>query len=510
MNQLKNKTLYLPDHSPVVEMLQYIFAISLLFFAAFTTAQEQKIEGREFYAPLTDTTNITIEGASRFVTINGLTGFQPTSLHTRVYIETHLHQGERGTISFWFSPMEDLDFFPNAGKRVKEDEDVFDYPFISDVYPPRKDIMNFGIFWHNADPQLLVKFAPGGIWSAMDYIVPPYTFIEKVPLHAGHWYQLTLTWDRIKGMIDIYVNGILMGFNHEAGGFMDSNDRLYIGCPMIVMRELTINRYVLPDDKIKMAYQKQRQASGGVIDAEIARLTTPAFGPKSDLKLDSSWQKVYSCPFTKKSNLDGWRFQTDSAYLDSMIVKTTPEGLYFKTPDKIDNTTRLTLWGPKDFEGDQCMEVEFRLESPKGLALIILCASGMGREDFIDDHGLEMTGNMSPILSGTRNYHWEFMRRVNVIRTDMETQVVYKNPWGKHLYYGVIPKIEQGRWYKLRLIKISNRLQGTIDGHIVFDVEDHADRQTGPIYNFGRIGLRHMYQTAIYYRNLAVYERENN
>lgn len=190
-----------------------------------------------------------------------------------------------------------------------------------------------------------------------------------------------------------------------------------------------------------------------------------------------------------------------------MIVDIAPEGLYFKTPDKIDNATRLTLWGPKTFEGDQCLEVDFRLESPKGLALVILCASGMGREDFINDHELQMTGRMSPILSGMRNYHWEFIRRVNVIRTDMETQVVYKNPWGEHLYYGVIPKVERNKWIKLRLIKIGNRLQGSLDGKIVFDITDDPHGHTGPVFNFGRIGIRHMYHTAVRYRNLVVYER---
>ncbi len=118
-----------------------------------------------------------------------------------------------------------------------------------------------------------------------------------------------------------------------------------------------------------------------------------------------------------------------------------------------------------------------------------------------------MIGKMSPILAGTRNYHWEFVRRVNVIRTDMETQSVYKNPWGKHLHFGVIPKVERNRWYKLKLIKIGDRLQGSLDGKIVFDVRDHPNQHTGPFLNYGRIALRHMYHTAIRYRNLTVYER---
>jgi hypothetical protein len=240
-----------------------------------------------------------------------LTGFQPTSLHAKVYIETQLHQGQKGTLSFWFSPLEDLDFFPRAGSRTSEDRHAFYYPFISDVFPPNQ-----------ADA-----------------------------MHSGRWYQLTLTWDKAARKIEIYANGVLMDYNHEADGFMESRDRLYIGCPMMVMRELEFTNRVLPAEQIKASYQKQRPAGNDAVDAEIARLTTPAYGPASDLKLDESWRTSYTCSFTKEGDLDGWHFQTDESSLDSMIAEITPEGLYFKTPDKIDNATRLTLWGAEDVRG---------------------------------------------------------------------------------------------------------------------------------------------------------------
>ena len=486
-------------------------ALFCWFLAGTEAALGEATATQQFHAPLTDMSHLTVEGKHRFVTVDGLTGFQPTSLHTRAYIETKLHQGARGTIAFWFTPLEDLDFFPNAGNRRNVDKHAFYYPFISDVFPPNQaDEMRFGIFWYNHDPQILGKFASGGIWAQMDHFLPPFVTIEKVPMHCGSWSHLAMTWDRQARTIHIYINGVLMGYNHEAAGFMESNDRLYVGCPMIVLRELQFLDRPLADDEIRTIYQSHKRPANAAVDAEIARLTTLAFGPDSDLKRDGSWKQAYACSFTKEADLDGWYFQTDESSLDAMVVETTPEGLYFQTPDKIDNATRLTLWGPKTFEGDQWLEVDFRLESPKGLALVVLCASGMGREDFIADHGLEMVGRMSPILAGTRNYHWEFVRRVNVIRTDMETQVVYKNPWGKHLYYGVIPRIERNRWYTLRLVKIGHRLQGSLDGRIVFDLVDDPNGHTGPVLNYGRIALRHMYHTAVRYRNLVVYERRRD
>lgn len=508
-----DKVCYFSQWLQKIKLTILVVSISM-FLLSFVNANAALVKEKRagnFYAPLTDLTNLTISGKYRFVTINGLTGFQPTSLHTKAYVETQLHQGKKGTVSFWFSPLEELDFFPIAGSQRNRDRYVFDYPFISDVFPPNQvNKMNFGIFWNNGDPQILGKFSAGGIWSKMDYSIPPFAFIEKVPMRPGSWYYLVMTWDKKARMIEIYVNGALMGYNDNATDFMESNDKLYIGCPMMVMRDLEFTNQVLRVEEIKTDYQKQRIAANDVVDAEITKLTTPAYGPDSNLKLDDSWEKSYTCSFTKESDLDGWHFQTHKSSLDSMILDITPEGLYFKTPDKIANATRLTLWGPKTFEGDQWLEVDFRLESPRGLALVIMCASGMCREDFIDDHELEMTGNMSPILAGTRNYHWEFVRRVNVIRTDMETQAVYKNPWGKHLNWSVIPKVEQNKWYKLRMIKIGNRIQGSLDGKIVFDVMDNPNGHAGPVFNFGRIGLRHMYHTTIRYRNLIVYERRND
>ncbi len=478
----------------------------ILSFCNNVTGRQSKPES--FFAPLSDLTNLSIDGDYRFVDINGMKGFQPTSIHTKAFVETKLHQGDKGTISFWFSPMEELDFFPSSGSRPDEDLNAFDYPFVSDVFPSNQiGKMNFGVVWHNGDPQILGKFSSGGIWAKMDYTLPPFVFIEKLPMHPGSWYYLSMTWDRNEGKIEIYINGVLMGFNHEAADFVKGGEKLYIGCPMMVMREFSITDEIVAQGQISREYQKFKIPENKKADADIAKMTTPVYGPKTDLELDNSWVETYSCPFTKEEDLEGWHFQTDEDYLDSMIVETSPEGMYFKTPDKIENATRLTLWGPKTFEGDQCMELDFRLETPKGLALVIICASGVAREDFITDHGLKMTGKMSPILGETRNYHWEFMRRVNVIRTDMETQSVYKNPWGKHLYLGVIPKIEQNRWYKLRMIKIGNRIQGTIDGKIVFDVTDHPDQHNGPVFDFGRIGIRHMYHTGVRYKNLVVYEK---
>ncbi len=70
--------------------------------------------------------------------------------------------------------------------------------------------------------------------------MPPYVTIEKIPMRPGAWYYLVMTWDKKAGTIEMYINGALMGYNHEAAGFMKSNDTLYVGCPMMVMRDVQL------------------------------------------------------------------------------------------------------------------------------------------------------------------------------------------------------------------------------------------------------------------------------
>lgn len=49
---------------------------------------------------------------------------------------------------------------------------------------------------------------------------------------------------------------------------------------------------------------------------------------------------------------------------------------------------------------------------------------------------------------------------------------------------------------------------GIIDGKVIFDVEDQADSNNGPILNSGHIAIRCMWKTRLRIRNLRVFNRE--
>ena len=458
---------------------------------------------------LTDEKDIDINGPYRLVDISGNKGFFPTSLKTRAVIETTIHQNPVGSCAMWVSPMEDLSFFPASLEMSDVDVNAFNYPLISDADPAR-DVLNmtFGLYWSHSYPQLLAKFASGGIWSTLDYGISSFVYAEKLIMRRSCWYYIVLTWDKPEQKIRLYINGVLAGYNDCARGFQQAKNTLFVGNPMIAMRDLLLQDTLISIDDIQKNYKQDRLECNEPADRDIREAYFLSDSPDIDVRRDASWKEAYACSFLESKELEKWYLQTGDKYKDQFNIETTPEGLFIKTPEFIDIETRMYLWSPKTFEGDQWIEYDFRLESPKGLAVLVLYASGLQRQDFISDDELEKTGSMQFILSKIRNYHWEYMRRVDVIRTDVETQYLAKNPMDIRMSYNCIPKFEQNRWYRLRFVKFGNRLHGSIDGKTVFDVMDNAFNSTGPVYNFGRIGIRQMFNTTMSYRNFIVYQRK--
>ena len=475
--------------------------VSLLASASTPKAQaEPTLE-----IPLTDDQQLNVEGPHRFVEVAGLTGFQPTSIHTKAFIDSGRHNSETGTISFWVSPLEDLDQYPKPRKAAQE---ACYFNLLADQFPPGKVQQNrFGIYWTNLYPPLVCCRTQGHIWDVLDFGTGAFAYSERTKLRRGQWYHMVHTWDKPARTLKLYINGIEVGHNLAADKIETAEDRLYIGNPMMIMRDLKITNEVLDGKTIATAYRTNRPPNNDLADQDLAHEHIPSYLPEIDIALDETWKKTYSCSFLNKEDLKGWKAQTGDKLREQFDLRITDEGLLFHTPAKIDRESRMYLWCPQVFEGDGIwIEYEFRLESPEGLALLIVYASGLQREDHITDHGLANTGSMGEMLNKYRNYHWEYMRRVCLNRVDVETQYVQKNLWG-FLHSGSIERLEQDRWYTLRFVKVGNRICGSIDGKTVFDVLDAPFEQKGPVYNYGRIALRQMFYTKMRYRNLVVYEK---
>ncbi len=451
---------------------------------------------------LNDATQLSVEGPYRFLRIAGITGINVSSLKTKASIETTALQADRGTLSIWMSPLEDLDKSPGAGLNTI-------FPLISDYYPPSlTDSCGFSVYYEGSGyPRVIARFTDGSFWEQMDYGIAPFVYAESLPLQKGQWYNFVVTWNRSAGTIIMYVNGELVGHNFLARNFKSARKKIYIGNPLMILSNLKIQSDILSSEKVKKEYLSMRPVSNQPSDNIIRNIVIPHNKPSLKYNLDDSWKKVYECSFTKKSDMEGWTFQTGDKFRDRFKLDITENGLYWETPDIIDTESRGYLWCPAKVEGDQWIEFEFQLVSPKGLALVMMCASGSRGEDIIEDHGLSKTGSMGDMLANYRSYHWEFVRRVEAMRTDVETQYVSKNPWGKSLFVGCVPRHEQNRWIKIRFIKIGNKLYGSFDGKTVFDVTENAYDNNGPVLNSGRVVLRQMYNTAMRYRNFVIYQK---
>ncbi len=478
----------------------------ILAFWVLITSGGQKTGDKEVLLdiPLKDTSNLTIDGPHRFVEIAGITGLHISSLNTKAFVKTLALNSEKGTVSFWMSPLEDMAKSYPAGNSPQ----LMSYPLLSDKFPPREaDNCNFSVYYMGAwYPRVIGRFTQGGIWKHMDYGLAPFVYAEDLPLQKGQWYQLTITWNKPDETLILYINGQMMGHNYFAKNFMNTEGRLYIGNPLMVVSQLKILGNALTSDQIKQEYLSLRPKRNELADEMIQKISTlQKLAP--EMKLDNSWKKIYECKFNQPSDLDAWKFQTGDLFYDKFKLEVANGELYWETPDTIHTQSRSYLWCPVILEGDCYVEYEFQVVSPKGLALLIMYASGIQGEDVIVDHGLKKSGSMDDMLSSYRNYHWEYVRRVEAMRTDVETQYVSKNPWGKSLYIGCVPRFEQNRWYKIRLVKVGNLLHGSLDGKTVFDLTDNAYDNNGPVFNSGRVVLRQMYHTAMRYRNFVVFKK---
>jgi hypothetical protein len=470
----------------------------VLFFAPLLFSAQ--LSAQSF--PLHDSSNIHVEGPHRFVSINNIKGLQVTSLHTNAWVETSALKSDEGSVSLWMSPLEDIDKSHSvAGSLV--------YPLISNK--PQTivdDSAQFSIYYQGTGyPRLIARFTDGSFWGQMDYGVSPFVYAESLKLFKGQWYHVVVNWNKKENMLNMFINDELVGHNFSAKSFADAGDKLFIGNPLMVISNVSFKNKILSEQEIDKSYASLRPASNYVSDKMIKEVVTPV-NKGAAMQLDNSWKKVYACAFNKPDDLDAWTFQTGDQYRDKFTLNISADGLVWKTPDIIHTESRGYLWCPYYVEGDLCIEYEFQLVSPKGLALVIMCASGTRGEDIISDQGLKKTGSMADMNGNYRNYHWEYVRRVEAMRTDVETQYVNKNPWGKSLFVGCTKRLEQNKWIKIRFMKTGKRISGEMDGRKIFDVEDTGFDNNGPLLNSGRIVLRQMYATSMKYRNFTIYQKK--
>ena len=455
----------------------------------------------------------TVEGPHRFVVVTGRRGYQPLSLTTSLRIPCTVQQLDQGTFTLWISPLETLTVSPPLAHVARKDPHWQRYALLSDGFPGNDpDRSVFAWYWQSTwHPQMIAKFKRGAAGnSAADFGVTPYVPVEHLPLHRGAWYQLVFTWNKPASRFRVYVNGILCGTTRFPFQCDPAGDTLHLGNTAMVFSGFEADDEERSDADIARRYAADPTPKPAAVNAELQRLFTVQPAVPADRTPGPGWRVAFQRSLTATNDLDGWRQQGCLAPPFTLKARDlTPEGLLLQTPDQVHTESRVYFWSPDVFEGDLAVAFEFRPEQDTGLALLVVQASGMQREDFLTDHPPRTSGSMDTIIADrVRNYHWEFFRHAVDVRGDLATQVIAKNPWMRPLALSCLPPLEVNQWHRLLFVQEGGRIRGAIDGRWAFDVTDSADSHSGPVLDRGHIGLRLMYGTRMRFRNLTVWNRD--
>jgi hypothetical protein len=455
---------------------------------------------------------IETSGPHRFIEINGRSGYHPTSLKTVLKITTDVHFGDQGSIVLWVCPLESLGIASPMKHVLAKDPNAQEYGLIGDTFPVN-DIPNsvFCWYWRSVmHPQMIAKFKKGiAAGGAADYSITPYVPVEHLPLHEREWYQLVLTWDKPESSLRVYVNGILCATTSYPFKADQPKRDLYLGNTAMVFSGLELHDRVLSATDIQRGYETSSAPANEHINEDLRQLFTVQPKPRVDWSPDAAWALRFDKTLTGKDDFAGWEQQgcLEEPYR-IRALEFTPEGLLIQTPDEVHVESRVYFWSPQIFEGDLAVEYEFRPEQDTGLALLVVQASGMQREDFLTDHPKRTTGAMGTIIADrVKNYHWEYFRKSVDVRCDLGTNVIMKNPWWRPMQLTTTPPLKVGAWHKLLFVQEGGHLRGAIDGEWVIDVIDDPYINNGPVLNSGRIGLRMMYASRLRFRNLKVWNR---
>lgn len=458
-----------------------------------------------------------VEGDARVVTHEGRSGLQLRSVHARLAIPVDLNALPRGSVSFWFLPLEELSFrHPCADKRkahpgVDANNHILlgDHPDLENVFDSR-----FAIAWDPGFyPQLFAKFCPGYVYH--------HCFRPERKLHvlAGHfafprlrWHQLVLTWDKPDGRCSLYVNGVLVSTSPtDAPLVADAcGPRLYSGSTAFAVGDFVFHDRALSAQEIASAFSAELPAP----DPDYQRSLRETYAGENPRPFtfapDASWREELALPLNRPEDLRAFYVQgkTDAPSI-------TPEGLLVVTgrqsapPHPAPDHEQVYLWTERDFEGDLSVSYEFKALERGGLSLFLGRASGMHGEDFMSDYPRRTTGSMSMVCwENIRNYHWEYYREMSDCRMDVATSALIKNPWTFPLAYRCADApLELGVWHRLQFLHVGRRLTGAIDGVVVFDVEDDGAAGHGPVYRHGRFAIRCMWRTKMLFRDLRVHAR---
>ncbi len=458
-----------------------------------------------------------IEGPANWINKDGRRGLLAGSLSTRFTLKgPHTLNCPRGSLTFWVLPLEDLVQSPlpdyTVTRKVEPHFELYtlliDHPQLRNT-----DEASFALLWRNHWwRQLMARFVSGlnKTPSPQKPSFGPCDFHFR----RGHWYQLGLSWDRPASLFRLYCNGIRVGHSNLGAPLRDerAGETLYAGNTAFALGQLNWYDEALETSDFETLFQAQATNVDTEIQHELEWMHGGRHFAPFAWEPHGAWQESLSLSLREPEHLDAFHIQGNQN-----AGQITPEGLKVVTPEtfvttstasnQADTEVQVYFHSRQCFTGDIAVSLDFMPLQNKGLALLMVQASGMQGEDFLADHPHRTDGSMKMVCwENVRNYHWEFWRMMEGIRHDVATHALFKNPWFRGLGYRAMDSCyEPNQWHRLLLVQENGRLRAGINGRLIFDVVDDSLAGHGPIPRGGHVSLRNMWGSAFVWKNLQIW-----
>ncbi len=458
-----------------------------------------------------------IQGCFRKISVAGGVGLVAGSMQAKLELGHVQLYASKGSLVFWLLPLETLATAAQRPDYADHLPNPSAYILLSDTQN-REHLANgrFKLVW-DSDwyPQMYFRMDRGlGHLPVGEQWTTGVALTNHFTLEEHKWYCFAAVWDRDAGYYALYANGMKIAQNNafpDPSGALrapgEQIDTLYAGHTCFAMGDFLCYEEALSVEVLREVFALTKN-DRVIAPTHLFEKTPFQFFP------DDQWQQKWSIALNQDKDLDNFYIQGNT-----QAPSITPEGLLIETPVidqpmryyEEDDLNQLYLWSREPFEGDIYVKFEFMPLQRGGLSLICLQASGMQREDFMQEYPLRTTGSMRMIhLEDVRSYHWEFYREMNDCRNDGASHGLFKNPWLCPLAFVCEEELYSlNTWHVLEFLQQGPELSGAVDGKQIFNVLDSATTNNGPILNFGRFALRCMIRSKLLYRNLEIWNRPN-
>ena len=378
-------------------------------------------------------------GTYRVLRKDGRAGIHTPSIHSSVEIHDHNLNADMGSVTVWIMALEDLGTMAHHSEFAVSNPYYMNYRILSDCRTSGDlDHAAFSMVWSNTwYPQLYAKFCKGQVYpDAYNPREMAFVAAGHFELRKGQWYQLCFSWNKREHVYRLYMNGILVGVSNSLTkglAYETVGDTLYVGNPCMCIADLAFYSEFADEKEAAARYVDEAIVVDDALQTSIKKMFQADDLEPFHWQPDETWEERLNLTLLEEEHLH--HFYVQGCHSAPSI---TDEGLLVETPQNVPRHGRGTepdmdqvyLWTDRCFEGDLYLEFEFMSLKEGGLALLMVQASGMQREDFMSDYPLRTNGSMKTVTSeDVRNYHWEFYREMNDVRNDVSSHVIVKNPW---------------------------------------------------------------------------------